>query len=185
MLRMHGHFAALMIRRIHQKLERHLKRLIDFERIKGEPKIRFNERNNRGHDILRNRPIFRQSSENFDMVRSQPNFFEGLAQRSLLWRLIALIATPTRESNLSGVIGQMGRAARQQKGWTRRAQNNRHQDRRRRWRSLGGVGQTQRGRVAPRIRLPRRWQRYALAQGGRFELGRTQRGQTRLIKINP
>jgi len=76
--------ALMVICRIHQVSQRHLKCLGNLKRINGNAKTRPHQRNDWGDYILGDRSVVGHLAENFDEFCRQTHFFLGLTQGGVL-----------------------------------------------------------------------------------------------------
>jgi hypothetical protein len=94
----------MMIRRIHQVGQRHLKRLGHFKRINSEAETRPHQGNDGSDYVLGDRPVVWHLTQDFDVVWRQTDLFVGLTQGRMLRTQIRRIAAPAWKRDLTGVV---------------------------------------------------------------------------------
>ena len=168
------HHVAPVMRRVHQKCERHLEHLGHFERIGSHFETRSHEGDHRCDDEARAGGVDRQCAEHVHMRRMKSDLLPRLAQRGGGRVTILGFGAPARKTDLAGMVAQVIRALRQQHCQFA-AFDQRHQHR------CVGRRAFDEARLGGDLGRPERRRQKALAQRGRAQL---QPGDRRQVVID-
>src|SRR6185312_3937909 len=99
-----------MVRRIHQKREQHLERIVHFGMVDGEPEAGPDKRHRRQDAKPESGAVDTEIADRIDKGAVEPDFLLGLTQRRVAWRPVGGVDLAAWKGDLASMLVEMGRA---------------------------------------------------------------------------
>jgi hypothetical protein len=109
---------GLQVADVHQELEGCFEDFGNFEIIQFQVQWRGDEADDRGDGEACGSGVFGELAEDFDLCRFDADFFVGFTQGSSRWAGVGFFTAPAGETDLAGMIAQVGGALGEQDGQT-------------------------------------------------------------------